>query len=251
LYKIPASTLFMGKNLVFVPECHSTNDLALQLCQQSSAADGTVIITDQQTRGRGQRGNSWEAEPGKNLTFSVILRPVFLPVRDQFFLNVVVSLAILDFLQNYAVKAMVKWPNDVMVGDRKICGILIENQVRGATFEHVVAGVGLNVNQQKFSMETPTSISLITGRENKLQSVFEGVLKNIEVRYLQLKEGKYSALKEAYIRAMFWFGEKRTFSTGEETFEGKITGIDEHGKLLVEHNETIRSFALKELTFLH
>jgi BirA family transcriptional regulator, biotin operon repressor / biotin---[acetyl-CoA-carboxylase] ligase len=250
LYKIPASTLFMGKNLVFVPECHSTNDLALLLCQQSGAAEGTLVITHHQTRGRGQRGNSWEAEPGKNLTFSLVLRPSFLAVKDQFLLNVLISLSIVDYLKNFYADSLVKWPNDIIAGNKKICGILIENQVRGTTFDHVVAGIGLNINQQDFSLDTPTSLRLLTGQEHDLQTVLEGVLKNIEARYLQLREGKSAALKEAYIRAMYWFNEKRTFSAGEEIFEGVITAVDESGRLIVNHNNKPRTFALKEISFL-
>jgi len=251
LYKIPASTLFLGKNLVFVPECHSTNDLALQLCQRSEAAEGTLVITNEQTRGRGQRGNSWEAEPGKNLTFSLVLRPTFLPVKNQFYLNIITSLAIVDFMRRYSVTAEVKWPNDVMVNSRKICGILIENQVRGNHFDHVVVGVGLNINQENFSAGKPTSLKLETGKMHDLSDCLEGLLKNLEVRYLQLREEKWGALKEAYIRAMFWFQEQRTFAAGEETFEGMIAGIDEAGKLVVQHGNRLRAFDLKEISFLN
>src|SRR4051794_34289976 len=103
----------MGKNLVFVPECHSTNDLALQLCQQSAVLEGSVVITLNQTKGRGQRGNSWETEPGKNLTLSLIVKPAFLAIQDQFMLNVISSLGVLDYLRDSSTsKLHVKWPND-------------------------------------------------------------------------------------------------------------------------------------------
>jgi BirA family biotin operon repressor/biotin-[acetyl-CoA-carboxylase] ligase len=251
LYKIPASSLFMGKNLVFVPECHSTNDLALKLCQQPGAPEGTLVITNNQIRGRGQRGNSWEAEPGKNLTMSLVLKPGFLAVKDQFYLNICISLGIVDFLKTYRSDVYVKWPNDIIVNGKKICGILIENQIRGASFDHVVAGIGLNVNQQSFSLDTPTSLALLTSHEHDLQQVLEGVMKNIEVRYIQLREGRLSALKEAYIRAMFWFDEKRTFSDGTGTFQGTIKGVDASGRLQVQQDENLRTFDLKEISFVH
>lgn len=249
MYKIPASTLFVGKNLVFVPECHSTNDLALQLCQRSGATEGTLVITDHQIKGRGQRGNSWQAEPGKNLTFSLILRPSFLAVKDQFFLNIIASLSIADFLSQHISNVKVKWPNDVMVNNRKICGILIENQLRGNSFDHVVMGIGCNINQRNFSIETPTSLTLETGQEFDLSMVLDQILRNIEVQYLRLREGKLSALKEAYIRAMFWFGEQRTFTAGEEVFEGTISGIDASGRLLIQHDDQLRAFDLKQISF--
>jgi BirA family biotin operon repressor/biotin-[acetyl-CoA-carboxylase] ligase len=251
LYKIPATTLFIGQNLVFVPECHSTNDLALKLCQQYSSPEGTLVITQHQTRGRGQRGNTWDAAPGKNLTFSVVLKPTFLAVKDQFFLNIISSLAVLDYLKIKIPKEVkVKWPNDVMADNRKICGILIENQLQGSAFTNVVVGIGVNINQQQFAVNTATSLSLITGQQYDLQGELEVLLQALEVRYLQLREQKFSLLREAYTAAMFWLQENRTFSSGHETFDGRITGIDESGKLIVQASDSVRSFAIKEVSFV-
>ena len=251
MYKIPATTLFMGQNLVFVPECHSTNDLALKLCQQSSGPEGTVVITLHQTKGRGQRGNTWEAAPGKNLTLSVVLKPTFLAVKDQFFLNIVSSLAVLDYLKSRTSKEVkVKWPNDVMADNRKICGILIENQLQGSAFTNVVAGIGLNINQQQFAVSTATSLSLITGQQYDLQAELESLLHALEVRYLQLREQKFSQLREAYTGSMYWLQERRTFSSEHETFEGRLTGIDGSGKLIIDAGSSMRSFAIKEVSFV-
>lgn len=251
MYKIPATTLFMGKNLVFVPECHSTNDLALKLCQQSSIPEGTLVITLNQTKGRGQRGNTWEAEPGKNITLSLVLKPTFLAVKDQFYLNIISSLAVLDYLTTRTSQTVkVKWPNDVMAGNRKICGILIENQVRGSSFTSVVVGIGLNINQQHFSVDTATSLSLITGQPYDLQTELEALLQALEARYLQLRQQKLALLKEAYTDAMYWLRESRTFSSSQETFDGRLTGIDDSGKLIVNSGDTVRSFAIKEVSFV-
>lgn len=179
MYKIPASTLFIGKNLVFVPECHSTNDLALQLCQQSQVTDGTLIITSNQTKGRGQRGNSWLSSPGLNLTFSLIFRPMFLAISNQFYLNIFTSLAVHDYLRARTnATVAVKWPNDVLIDGQKISGILVENQIQGSHFQSIVAGIGVNINEQNFSPGVnATSLALKTGRSRDLQEELELLLR--------------------------------------------------------------------------
>ena len=149
MYKIPANTLFVGKNLVFVPDCPSTNTLALQITQQSPAKEGTLVITDNQTAGKGQRGNVWEAEPRQNLTFSLILKPGFLAVSKQFYLNVVICLALKDYLMEKISRTVyIKWPNDILVHEKKISGVLIENQLQGAHISNSIVGIGLNMNQK-------------------------------------------------------------------------------------------------------
>jgi BirA family transcriptional regulator, biotin operon repressor / biotin---[acetyl-CoA-carboxylase] ligase len=147
LYKIPVGTLFLGKNLLILPECPSTNTFAAELDQAGQAPDGTVVITHHQTSGRGQRGNTWESGTGLNLTFSAVVQPVFLTATSQLHLNKAVALAVHDVVATYVSEnekkekkekkgpagqaTRVKWPNDIMIGEKKVCGILIENQLTG------------------------------------------------------------------------------------------------------------------------
>jgi BirA family biotin operon repressor/biotin-[acetyl-CoA-carboxylase] ligase len=251
LYKIPASTLFLGKNLVFMPECHSTNSLALELCQQSTVPEGTLVITSRQTAGRGQRGNSWESQPGKNLTFSVILKPTFLAVKNQFLLSIATSVAIYDYLTGMCQAPIhIKWPNDILVNEFKICGILIENQLIGDQFSNVVIGIGLNVNQKEFSSTAATSLSQLTHQDYDLQEVLAGLLSRLEARYLQLRQGKAIALEEDYVRHLYRLQELHTFRSGEEQFEGKITGVDAYGRLRVLTQNQEKIFDVKEISFL-
>jgi BirA family transcriptional regulator, biotin operon repressor / biotin---[acetyl-CoA-carboxylase] ligase len=250
LYKIPANTLFVGKNLVFVPECHSTNLLAHDLSQMQNTPEGTTVITNNQTAGRGQRGNSWEAEPGKNLTLSVILKPSFLLTKDQFFLNIFTSLAIHDLLvdkTNAIVR--IKWPNDIIVDDKKISGILIENQIRGSQVSISVVGIGLNVNQTNFATDSATSLHHFRGMVS-LQELFEELSENIESRYLQLRAGNYQLLKQDYMSKLYWMGEERKFASAESTFAGVIQGIDEFGRLSVGTDAGTRTFDLKEISYV-
>jgi BirA family biotin operon repressor/biotin-[acetyl-CoA-carboxylase] ligase len=250
LYKIPASTLFLGKNLVFVPECHSTNTLALQLCQNSGPAEGTLVITPHQTAGRGQRGNGWEAEPGKNFTFSLILKPVTLALKDQFYLNIFTSLALRDYLvAKGCTTVRVKWPNDIYVGSKKICGILVESQISGNKFSHVVVGIGLNVNQQKFGTETATSLSALTGIQFDLQAELESLLKFLEARYLQLREGKMALLMEDYLKVLYGLNTPLSFEVEGVLAEGMIVGVDESGRLRVLMEGRERMFDVKEVGY--
>ena len=250
MYKIPANTLFVGKNLVFVPDCPSTNTLALQITQQSPAKEGTLVITDNQTAGKGQRGNVWEAEPRQNLTFSLILKPGFLAVSKQFYLNVVICLALKDYLMEKISRTVyIKWPNDILVHEKKISGVLIENQLQGAHISNSIVGIGLNMNQKQFKVETATSLSLIRGAELSLAEELESILSHIESRYLQLRAGSYKPLMDEYLSALYRRNEKHQFFTDGKLFDGEILDLDEWGKLRIKVDGEVRSFGVKEVQY--
>jgi BirA family transcriptional regulator, biotin operon repressor / biotin---[acetyl-CoA-carboxylase] ligase len=250
LYKIPANTLFTGQKLIYVPECHSTNSLLNELNDSSQMPEGTVLITDSQTAGRGQRGNKWEAEPGKNLTFSVLLRPGFLEAKDQFRLNMAVSLAIVGSLMPYVPTIKLKWPNDIFVGDNKIGGILIENQLQGMSLSSSVIGIGLNINQENFSSENAASICSISGIVNDLNTVFQRLIECLEGEYLDLRTGKSSKLKTRYLNSLYKFNESQRFESMGESFSGSIFDVDANGRLCVETMGESRVFSFKEVKFL-
>jgi BirA family transcriptional regulator, biotin operon repressor / biotin---[acetyl-CoA-carboxylase] ligase len=250
LYKIPANTLFIGKQLVFVPECHSTNTLALQISQGRAANEGTVVITNNQTAGRGQRGNTWESAPGMNLTFSVILTPGFLESKAQFYLTIITSLAVCDYLETKCDSPIsVKWPNDILVQQKKISGILIENQVQGARITYAITGIGFNINQTEFQHDKATSLKTITGVEHQLEPALHLLLHCLEVRYLQLKQQKFSLLQNAYLSKLYLLNEVHTFTLANDRFEGTIRGVDDMGKLCVETNAGLKYFGNKEIAF--
>ena len=251
MYKIPANTLFIGKNLVFVPDCHSTNTLALQLSQQPTATDGTVVITDHQTAGKGQRGNVWEAEPGMNLTFSLILKPKFLAVNKQFYLNIVICLALRDYLKEKTPDPIhIKWPNDILVHEKKVSGVLIENQLHGKQIINAIAGVGLNINQRIFEAPQATSLARLTGSTFNLDTELGTLLGFIESRYLQLRQDKYEMLMNSYLESLYRRHEAHTFAHEGSSFEGVIQGLDESGKLRIQTEGGIRSFNVKEIAYI-
>jgi BirA family biotin operon repressor/biotin-[acetyl-CoA-carboxylase] ligase len=252
LYKIPANTLFLGQNLIFVPECHSTNSLLNDLNNQSALSEGTVVITNNQTAGRGQRGNTWEAAPGLNLTFSVLLRPRFINAKDQFRLNMAVSVAIASALRKISgTQVKLKWPNDIFIYGKKMGGMLIENQVQGTFLDASVVGIGLNINQKTFKTPVATSLSAVSPKDYDLGEVLRALLESIEMEYLELKSGKIPGLKKKYLDSLFQFGVEQGFQASGENFSGVIHDVDDEGKLCVETAGASRRFAFKEVSFVH
>jgi BirA family biotin operon repressor/biotin-[acetyl-CoA-carboxylase] ligase len=251
LYKIFANTLFIGQKLVFVPECHSTNSLASELASQSMLSEGTVVITSNQTAGRGQRGNTWATAAGLNLTFSILLKPTFIPLNNQFYLTIITSLAIADYLKEQSVATVkIKWPNDILVNKKKIGGILIENSIQKETIQQSIVGIGLNINQKNFTIPTATSLNSVANKNFDLNTVLNSLLENFEKRYLQLRAGKLAELKGEYLENLFGIGERRTFVSNDEKFEGTVDGITENGELTVSINEERKNYSLKEIGFV-
>jgi BirA family biotin operon repressor/biotin-[acetyl-CoA-carboxylase] ligase len=251
LYKILARTLFLGKNVVYVPQCHSTNTLAAEACQKEEVAEGTIVITDDQVKGRGQRGNIWESEPGKNLTFSIVLRPVFLSVKDQFQISRAVSLAVADYLVAKGLHDVrVKWPNDVVSGQKKICGILIENHLSGSAINYAIAGIGININQEVFKNPAAGSLRQITGREYRLPDELETLIGYLEARYLELKQRTGDHLREHYRQRLYRRGASHRFRAGQDEFDGVIVDVDEIGRLRIRVEDRERVFGVKEVEFL-
>ena len=136
--------------LIHISETNSTNNYLQSLCSKQKVEELTVVVADFQTSGRGQRGNSWESDSGKNLLFSIVIFPEFLEARRQFLISQIISLAIKEELDTYTTDISIKWPNDIYWHDKKIAGILIENVLSGSTFSRAIIGMGLNINQKNF-----------------------------------------------------------------------------------------------------
>jgi len=251
MYKILANTIFLGKDVHFLPECHSTNDTALSLVKDRIAHEGTVVITDHQINGKGQRGNKWETHKGLNLTFSLILKPNFLDISEQFYLNMAVSNSIRKLLQEYIPQLQVKWPNDLILPDiGKIGGILIENTYSGANWEYAVVGVGINVNQVQFESPIATSLSKATGSKFDLAELFRLLVTQIEQGYLQLKRGKWIEIRSDYLHNLHQKDVWRNYEDSIGNFRGKIVGISPRGKLEMERESgEIQLYDLKEVVF--
>ncbi len=185
--------------------------LASTNTQMASMADslghGDVVVCREQTAGRGQRGNSWEAEPGRNLTFSLLLRPQVIMAKDAFIMSMAVSVGITKALRKMLGREVsVKWPNDIYVDDRKLAGILIENSFSGQNIEHAIVGIGLNVNQRVFRSDAPNPVSMsnLAGEEFDLDSVLASVVNGILDEFNACENrGKYAELVKEY-HSMLW-----------------------------------------------
>ncbi len=246
-------TLFTGRQVVWLPECTSTNSEAQVLIGENRATDGCVVITDKQTAGRGQRGNRWEASPGENLTLSVVWRPTFLPAPDQFLLSQAVALALHDWagtLLGPGTMLRVKWPNDLLYGDQKLGGILIENTLSGTMIQHSVVGVGTNVNQQEFGVPTATSLACLTGRSYALPTLAARLLECLERRYLQLRAGRLAGIRHDYLRALYRYQEPHPYEVDGRQLTGEIMGVDDAGRLAVQLEGGLRYFDLKEIKYV-
>lgn len=249
--KLKPKTQLVGKNIVYLTSCHSTNEYASKLIQNNDFFNGTIVITEDQTAGKGQRGNVWIAEPGKNLTFSIILCPDFLPASMQFNLNMAVSLGIYDALSTVLDnKLKIKWPNDLYYGNQKFGGVLIENSLLGSKLNTSIIGIGINVNQDSFLYQTATSLKNILGKEIDIATIGNSISENIELRFNQLKENDWVLLKKEYLSRLYKIGEYARFEDQNGHFEGTIIDISKEGKLLIEQNDFVKSYDIKEITYL-
>ena len=249
------NTLFIGKVLLQLERVDSTNSYAIELLSKNKPSEGTVISTYNQSDGRGQIGSKWESEPGKNITLSLILYPSFLPIKQQFLLNQVISLSVFDFISKHVKSEVkIKWPNDIMVDNRKVAGTLIQNILSSNVFQTSVIGIGVNVNQTIFKSDAPnpTSIKLETNSDLLIDEQIKLLCNDIEKRYLQLRANNQSIIKRDYLNNLYRFQEDAIYQQAEngEVFSGKIVGVDESGKLIIDHQKGQSMFSMKEIKFL-
>jgi BirA family biotin operon repressor/biotin-[acetyl-CoA-carboxylase] ligase len=231
--------------LILLDEVASTNNYAISLLASEKVEEGTIVLTFRQTQGRGHGKNVWKSEDFKNLTFSLILYPDFLPSTRQFLLSQVISLGLFDFLSQKAGGVAIKWPNDLLIDGRKISGILIENAVSGMNLQSCVAGIGLNINQISFPGHLPlaTSLSLVTGKEFDLHEILCEVISQIMKWYESLKKNETSLIRDKYGDCLFKYGEICRFRKKEGIFSARIAGTDELGG--------VEAFAFKSVEMIY
>ena len=241
--------------LIELQTVDSTNLYAEQLLKTQIVPEGTIIIAHQQTSGKGQGENSWESEPGKNATFSMVLFPEFLPPGQQFLLNKTIAIGVLDFLARFQIeeRCSIKWPNDIYAGNRKIGGILIQNTVCGTVYESCIAGIGVNINQETFhpGLPNPVSLKQLTGMNYPVKDAVDFIVARIDERYHQLQKGLYESLDREYREQLLGINEWRDYFVDKKLIKGKIRGVDESGLLMLEmKNGSKRAFNHGEITFI-
>jgi BirA family biotin operon repressor/biotin-[acetyl-CoA-carboxylase] ligase len=244
---------FFTDNYIKLDSTTSTNNFAYNLLKSGKIKEGTIVTTLYQSKGQGQMGAKWESEHGKNILMSIVLSPDIL-LKNQFHLNICISLALHDFAKKYFKKEpKIKWPNDLLVDRKKLAGILIKNIVKSSTIKDAIVGIGLNVNQIKFKNYSlkATSMKELLEKELDIEELQKELLDCIELRYLQLKRKEFVKIREEYSAVLYGFNQWRYYEIEGGKIKAKIIGIDEFGILLLEmENGKIKSFSLKEISFL-
>jgi BirA family biotin operon repressor/biotin-[acetyl-CoA-carboxylase] ligase len=231
----------------------STNTLAASMIKEKRPEEGTVITASFQEGGRGQAGNTWESEPGKNLLMSVILYPVMVKPADQFIISQFVSLAVCDVIRKYTSDVSIKWPNDIYVRNDKIAGILIEHIITGETLASTVAGIGLNINQTVFTGDAsnPVSLCMLTGRSHDLHRITSRLISLLDRRYTMITTGNTVQLEEEYHGALFRRGEWYRYVDANGEFEGMIDSVGSDGILIIrDRSGESRKYAFKEIDYI-
>lgn len=216
--------------------------------------EGTVILAESQTAGRGQQQNKWYSSKGESLAFSLLLKPSFLSLAQQFNLIRIVSLGVYDALLPLVGNSLkIKWPNDIYIGDRKLGGMLIENQVQGSTIKSSVVGIGLNINQNNFPdwVPNPISVKQILHTDYDLKALMFDICNRIGQWYIKLMAGNESQIQDAYLNTLYWLNKPGRFKAQDAIFGGIIKGVSNAGLLLLECNGKTTAYNLKEIEFLN
>jgi len=245
--------MIIGSKIIFLENLPSTNTYAGKLLRKGNTQEGTIIHTNYQSDGRGQMGNGWESEDGKNLLMSIILNPSTINPADQFIISMAVSLGICDFLERHIDCLSIKWPNDIYVKNDKIAGILIENTILGEKLEYSVAGIGLNINQEKFlsNAPNPVSLKLITGSEYDLGACISQLSADLDKRYKQVISEEFVQIKRDYTAKLFRLNSWYNFRDQEAVFIGRIISVADNGRLKVEKKSgSVKEYYFKEVEYI-
>lgn len=241
---------YIERMIHFIEHTTSTNDEARDARYNHLDA----IWSDSQSSGRGQRGHTWHSAEGENLTFSVVLKPTFLPIAEQFLISEVVSLALIDTMAEFAIECRTKWTNDLYAGDSKLAGVLIEHSLSGDTLARTIVGIGLNVNQGSFPDDLPNPVSMtqLRGQRFERRELLEHFMCNLAGWYSRLEQGDKSLIESRYRESMYHLDEQHTYAyPSGERFRASIRGVRPSGELRLEHEDgTIREYAFKEVEFV-
>ena len=239
--------------IVRLDEASSTNTELKLLQQKNPLPEGSMVMTEFQTSGRGQAGNSWYSGKGKNLLFSFLLYPRFIQAKDQFIISRIVSLAIIRVLQQYTENITIKWPNDIYWNDKKIAGILIENSLMGQHIEYTIVGIGLNVNEDDFPthLPNPVSVKQITGDVFDREILLLLLRYEFLMLYQSVESGEVAPIEREYMRHLYRKEGTHWFTDADGYFKATIKTVLPSGHLVLETypDKEERTFAFKEVSF--
>ncbi len=223
------------------------------MAQNSDLENYTVVVTNNQTNGRGQQHQTWHSQPFKNLTFSIFINNLNLDFKNKKYLNFAISLAVFEAVLNKNIKNLaIKWPNDIMAGKKKICGILIETTIKGSKIKNCVIGIGLNVNQINFpkNIKNVSSLKNITEKEFDLDILLNEIVDNFKEKINYLSLLKFDELETNYLNVLYKKNIPTMFKDSNDVlFMGIIRSVSKYGNLLIElEDETLKEFGIKEVS---
>ena len=240
----------IGAKIIRLESVDSTNNYIANLVKQGKIELGTVVLADDQFAGKGQRGATWSVKPGENLTFSFFLDNVNLSVDNQFNLTQLVSLSLINMFAKLGIDAVIKWPNDIYIGDLKIAGVLIENQLHHSQIQSSIIGIGINVNQELFNEFDATSLLKLTGVRRIPSDVLYSFIDSFNIIWKELENASKEVLQSKYLEKLYLFQVEREFEDSNGKFKGRIEDVLPSGKLIVKVKGERKEYDLKEIKFL-
>jgi BirA family biotin operon repressor/biotin-[acetyl-CoA-carboxylase] ligase len=239
--------------LLLLNSTASTNQYLQQQLEKSGVKSGEAVVTFNQLDGHGQKGNKWLSEPGQNIAYSLLIKPDFIPARNQFLLSEFVSLTVKALLDEYTKDITIKWPNDIYHKNSKIGGILIENKLEGSLISHTVIGIGLNINQTEFPSELPNPVSLtqITGEKYELKELADKLHRRLITAFEHLNTDNESDIRKYYLNSLYRRDGYHLYKDEKGAFKARIMDINAHGQLILEPEEGVaREYDFKEVAFV-
>jgi len=246
----------MNFEIIHLETIGSTNKFALDFVETSPIKNGLVIWADEQTDGRGYGENRWESEAGKNLTFTLVIKPLYIPPASQFIITQMVSVSLQNTIENITARndIRIKWPNDLYAGNKKLAGMLIQNVIKGNEIDVSAIGIGLNVNQETFSpgLPNPVSIYQLTKKIFDREKLLNDFLQSFQNEYEKSGSPLFQeTVTKSYFQKMYLFNVWATYQAGNEVFQGKILGVGSFGQLVLKlENGEERQFGFKEVELI-
>jgi BirA family transcriptional regulator, biotin operon repressor / biotin---[acetyl-CoA-carboxylase] ligase len=244
--------MIIGSKRIFFKKLTSTNSYIIKLMSARPLPEGTIVHAGFQSAGKGQKGNQWESEENKNLIFSILLYPSTIHPAEQFYISMTISLGLCDYLERQIEGCKIKWPNDIYIKNDKIAGILIENSIMADEIKYSITGIGLNINQERFTSGAlnPVSLKILTGIDYNLNIELDTLSADLDARYNQLINKNFIQIKNDYVSHLYRLNEWSDFSDMSGQFKGRLIAVSDDGKVKIEEdNGRIREYS-NNLQFL-
>lgn len=240
----------IGNRVHFLPIVDSTNNYVANLLSSGNLAHGTVILAETQTAGKGQRGNTWDSSGGKQFTASIFLETAFLSVEQMVALNMMVALSVQQCIATYTKEEVfIKWPNDILVNDKKIAGILIETQIASGKVKSAICGIGINLVAES-NQASSTNLSDLSGTDVVPFVLLDAFIPILTKNFQQLKAQQFDKIKVDYLARLWRMNQEQEVIVSENTkLVGKIIDVSESGDLIFQAGDEKRIFGLKEIKF--